>query len=179
VNLQTRAYLFAAAAHASVNQVRKYTGEPYIAHPVEVVCILASESSRQPTPEMIAAAFLHDVVEDTPITIEQVRAEFGIYVADLVSDLTDVTKPEDGNRATRKAIELERIAKTSPQAKTIKLADLISNTRSIAEHDPKFAKVYLPEKMALLDVLHEGDRRLWQVAMEQITNLIFAMAAAA
>ena len=52
----------------------------------------------------------------------------------------------------------------TPEAKTIKLADLIDNTKSIVEHDPRFAKVYLEEKRLLLEVLKDGDETLWQQA---------------
>ena len=86
---------------------------------------------------------------------------FGNEVADLVYWLTDVSRPEDGNRAVRKNIDLLHIAGASPAAKTIKLADIISNSRSILTHDRKFAQVYIPEKAALLSVLTEGDAGLW------------------
>lgn len=150
---------FAAKAH--VGQKRKYTGEPYIAHPAAVVALVQSVPH---TPEMIAAAWLHDTVEDTDTTLDDVREAFGDAVADLVEMLTDVSRPEDGNRAARKALDREHIAKASPQAKTIKLADLIDNSRSIMAHDPTFARVYLAEKRLLLDVLTEGDPTLYAMA---------------
>ena len=120
------------------------------------------------TPEMIAAALLHDVVEDTDASLEDILHRFGSAVADLVRDLTDVSQPEDGNRATRKALDRAHTAQASAAAKTIKLADLISNSRSIVEFDPKFAKVYLKEKALLLDVLTEGDEILLKKAAEFI-----------
>lgn len=113
---------------------------------------------------MICAAWLHDTVEDTPATLDEVERVFGFEVAALVEMLTDVSKPSDGNRAVRKAIDREHTAKASPQAKTIKLADLIDNTRSITEHDPKFAAVYLAEKALLLEVLRDGDATLLEIA---------------
>ncbi len=158
---EDRARTFATAAHAAIGQVRKYTDEPYIAHPAAVVEIVRS---RPHTSEMIAAAWLHDVVEDTVASIETIREEFGEQVAALVADLTDVSRPEDGNRQARKSIDREHMAKASPSAKTIKLADLIDNTRSIVARDPDFAKVYLSEKRQLLEVLREGDPVLWQMA---------------
>jgi (p)ppGpp synthase/HD superfamily hydrolase len=160
-DLETRAKAFATQAHASIDQRRKYTNEPYINHPAAVVEIVRSVPH---TPEMLAAAWLHDVVEDTPVTLDQVEAEFGPEVAALVECLTDVSKPQDGNRATRRAIDREHTAKASPAAKTIKLADLIDNTRNIVALDPGFARVYLPEKLQLLAVLEEGDPTLWAEA---------------
>src|SRR5690606_11405266 len=96
-----RAKLFATAAHHAVGQVRKYTGEPYISHPAEVVSILSEVEGV--TKRMIAAAWLHDVVEDTGVPLSVIREHFGDEVAGLVEGLTDVSRPEDGNRAARKA----------------------------------------------------------------------------
>jgi hypothetical protein len=74
--------------------------------------------------------------------------------------LTDVSAAADGNRAVRKAIDLAHTAKACADAKTIKLADLLSNTASIVEHDPGFARVYLKEKSAMLAVMTDGDATL-------------------
>lgn len=156
---------FCIAAHAAVGQVRKYTGEPYSMHPMEVARIIV-EHVPDYTDEMICAALLHDVVEDTQVPLEVVRAMFGPTVADMVEQLTDVSKPEDGNRAVRKAVDKRHTAQACPAAKTVKLADLISNSSSITAHDPEFAKVYLAEKRALLEVLREGDPTLYQMAYE-------------
>lgn len=163
--LEDRARIFATAAHAAVGQLRKYTNEPYIVHPAEVVSIL---KTRPHDPEMIAAAWLHDVVEDTGVTIEVIRAEFGSKVSDLVGWLTDVSRPDHGNRAARKAIDRAHTAAAPAEAQTIKLCDLISNTKSIVAHDPEFAKVYLKEKQLLLEVLTKGDRELYNRASKQV-----------
>ena len=163
--LETRARVFATAAHAAVGQLRKYTFEPYIVHPAEVVEILKTVDH---TPEMIAAAWLHDTVEDTGVTLELVRREFGDTVADLVGWLTDVSRPDHGNRAQRKAVDRAHTAQAPAEAQTIKLCDLISNTRSIVEHDEKFARTYLAEKRLLLEVMTKGDPALMARARAQI-----------
>lgn len=155
---------FASLAHAG--QTRKYTGEPYFNHCKEVADLVAEAGGDD---AMVAAAYLHDVVEDTNIPLERICREFGDDIAGLVSDLTDVSKPSDGNRKTRKAIDLEHTAKASPRAKTIKLADIISNSASILERDPDFAKVYLEEKRAQLEVLKDGDPKLW---LRALTSLV-------
>jgi (p)ppGpp synthase/HD superfamily hydrolase len=121
-------------------------------------------------PEMQAAALLHDVVEDTPVSIKEIKDEFGPRVAALVSDLTDVSKPEDGNRATRKELDRQHTAKASPDAKTVKLADLISNGKSIIKDDPNFAKVFMKEKAALLDVMTEGNIILLKQASDMVAS---------
>jgi (p)ppGpp synthase/HD superfamily hydrolase len=163
-DLETRALAFAEQAHASIDQRRKHTGEPYIVHPMAVAELVRSVPH---TPEMIAAAYLHDVVEDTPVTINQIETEFGKKVADLVGWLTDVSTPEDGNRQTRKMLDLQHASQAPAEAKTIKIADLIDNSISISKHDPNFWKVYRREKHALLGVLREGDATLWERAARQ------------
>ncbi|HID50025.1 MAG TPA: HD domain-containing protein, partial [Chromatiales bacterium] len=115
-------------------------------------------------PETIAAAWLHDVVEDTPATLYDIEREFGPGVARLVDQLTDVSKPGDGNRATRKALDREHLARASARAKTVKLADLAHNCEDICQHDPRFARVFLDEMAALLEVLQEGDPELFRLA---------------
>jgi len=163
--LVEKALQFATAAHEG--QVRKYTGEPYIVHPVEVMEIVKTVSDDA---AMHAAALLHDVVEDTDITIEDIIREFGDDVAQLVDDLTDVSKPEDGNRKTRKALDRAHSAMASARAQTVKLADLISNGRDILQHDRHFAKVFLAEKDLLLEVLTKGDAKLHAIASEIVHN---------
>ena len=163
--LEHRARLFATAAHAAVGQLRKYTFEPYIVHPQEVAEIVRSVPH---TEVQLAAAWLHDVVEDTGVTIELIREEFGSEVSDLVGWLTDVSRPDHGNRSQRKAIDRAHTAQAPAAAQTVKLADLISNTQSIVEHDPKFAVTYLQEKRLLLEVLTRGDPGLLRRARSQI-----------
>ena len=155
--LVVRSRAFAAAAHGALDHRRKYTSEPYIEHLESVARMVAEVSG---TPEMIAAALLHDIVEDTPVTAEQIEMEFGAAVAELVRQLTDVSRPEDGNRAHRKALDRDHLGEGSAEAKRIKLADLIDNAISIEKHDPRFAKVYMREKQLLLEVLADGDARL-------------------
>lgn len=156
-NLEYKAKLWAKRWHAG--QLRKYTNTPYYLHPGAVAQIVKTVPH---TPEMVAAAWMHDTLEDTNATESEMRIEFGDQVTELVLWLTDVSKPSDGNRAARKLIDREHTRKASPEAKTIKLADLIDNSVSIVEHDPDFAKVYLAEKRLLLDeALREGDATLW------------------
>jgi (p)ppGpp synthase/HD superfamily hydrolase len=167
-DLEARALAFAKTAHESIGQTRKYTGEPYIVHPIAVAEIVRSVPH---TPEMIAAAYLHDVVEDTPVTIDEVRATFGDTVAELVDWLTDVSRPGDGNRRKRRGLDIKHTAKAPPDAKTIKLADLIDNSLTIAKHDRRgFWPVYRREKLALLEVLKDGDETLWQRAAAKANN---------
>jgi (p)ppGpp synthase/HD superfamily hydrolase len=160
MSLVEKARLFATAAHGAIGQVRKYTGDPYIVHPAKVVelihcgCDIVDEVT-------LSAAWLHDVVEDTKITNDEIRKHFGDDVANLVSDLTDVSRPEDGNREARKKLDREHLAKADPRAKTVKLADMADNTKCIIKHDKDFAKVYLREKRLLLPLLKEGNSMMF------------------
>ena len=154
-----RAEQFAQQAHA--NHKRKYTGLPYYTHLDEVRNIVKSAGGNA---NMQAAALLHDTIEDTPTTEQDILDEFGPAIAKLVVELTDVSKPEDGNRATRKGIDRDKLAGVSADAQTIKYADLISNGKDIAKNDPKFAKVYQKEKADLLRVMTKGNKKLYQQA---------------
>jgi len=128
VALVERAFAFAEAAH--VNQRRK-DGSPYIGHPVEVAHICYR--LRLDTPS-IAAALLHDTVEDTSATLESVREEFGDHISSLVHGLTKVTKEESMDR---ELVQVEtyrrmlmRFAET-PSVIAIKLADRLHNMRTL------------------------------------------------
>lgn len=166
-DIERRAKEFADRHHAAIGQTRKYTGEPYINHPAAVAELVRSVPH---TPEMLAAAWLHDTVEDTEATLIEVRHEFGAEVAAMVEMLTDVSKPSDGNRKARKTLDRAHTEQASPSAKTIKLADLIDNSHSIIERDQEFAKVYLAEKAELLEVLTEGDPTLYAMAAEIVRS---------
>lgn len=151
------AYRFAKESH--YGQVRKYTDEPYINHPVEVAQIVAGVTDDV---RAIAAAFLHDVIEDCGVTVKQlIDAGFSFDTAMFVNQLTDISLPTDGNRKFRKELDRRYLSRATPLAKTIKLADLISNSKSIIKHDPKFAKTYMAEKRELLKVLIDGDHTLY------------------
>lgn len=161
MNLEVSAALFAAMHHQRMNQRRKYTLEPYIVHPEAVASLVHSVPH---TEAMAAAAWLHDVVEDCGVLLSEIQEHFGGEVARLVGDLTDVSVPGGGNRLTRRAIDRMHTAHACPLAKTIKLADIIDNVRSIRALDPGFAHVYLREKRLVLPHLLEGDPTLWAMA---------------
>ncbi len=173
--LVEKAKQFATIAHKRINQLRKYNNQPYTVHLSSVANIVASVTDDE---EMIAAAWLHDVVEDTPATLYDVEKEFGTGVAELVENLTDISKPGDGNRLTRKSIDKKHIAHASQRAKTIKLADLIDNASDICKHDVKFAELYLQEMSALLGVLDEGDTALYKRAWKTYHKCLLSLESA-
>lgn len=144
-----RAQTVASAAH--VGQNRKYTGEPYLVHPQAVADIIARHNGAA---WLQAAALLHDTIEDTELTLEDLVGEFPPEVVDAVDYMTE--RAWAGNRKIRKTAECCRLAQGSTDCQSLKLADLIDNTSSIVEHDPSFAVVYLREKRALLDALSDA-----------------------
>ena len=90
------ALMLAITAHG--NQRRKYTGAPYVVHPIHVSKIVETVVH---TPEMVAAALLHDVVEDTNVTLKQIESQFGSVVAEYVHYCTNVSEKKDGNQIGR------------------------------------------------------------------------------
>ena len=146
----TLARVYATAAHAAVGQRRKYTDQPYIVHPIRVAEIVDLYGG---TDDMISAAYLHDVVEDTAVSIDDINDMFGSAVAVIVDGLTDVSKPEDGNRAVRKAMDRQHSADATWAVQFVKCADIIDNAADIGDNDPSFNVVYRKEMAALLKVL--------------------------
>ena len=144
------ALTYATAAHAAIGHMRKYTEDPYIVHPIRVAGIVRDYGG---TDDMISAAYLHDVVEDTCITILNIETTFGSAIAAIVDGLTDISVPDDGNRATRKAMDRKHSAEATYEAQFVKCADIIDNASDIGEHDPSFNVVYCKEMVALLEVL--------------------------
>lgn len=161
------------AREAHKNQVRKYTGNPYTDHLAEVAGIVATVTNWDALNAecLIATAWLHDVMEDcgigaselTAILYDEHKHRIG-ETEQVVRGVMFLSDLESGNRATRKRLSCERLAKAPRWVQTIKYADLISNTSSIVEHDPAFAKAYLREKRDLLKVMTKGDDRLRAIA---------------
>jgi len=157
---------YAAEAHG--DQKRKYTGEPYIVHPIAVAQTVASVTYDC---NMISAAFLHDVIEDTDKTYEDIYdAGFMYEISEYVLGMTDISVPSDGNRAARKALDREHLAEQGSQVHTIKLADLIDNSKSILAYGGKFAPIYIEEKKLLLRVLTKGDVSLQEKASDIVKS---------
>ncbi len=128
--LLDRAIIFAVRAHAGTE--RRGKGFPYIVHPMEAVEIVATIT---PDQELLAAAALHDTVEDTDVTIEQIRDEFGERIASLVASESDTFEEgvsEEDSWHARKQAAIDRLAHASHEAKIVALGDKLSNMRAIA-----------------------------------------------
>jgi (p)ppGpp synthase/HD superfamily hydrolase len=165
LKLVDKARIYAFAAHHAIGHMRKYTGEPYVFHLREVADMVQLAGG---TEEMVAAAYLHDILEDTEVPYNELWLEFGDTVANYVQWLSDATTLADGNRKTRKQIERDRYYHAPPEVQTIKLADLISNAGSICNADKKFAEIYMNEKRDLLPLLCHGDTGLYTRAWKII-----------
>lgn len=150
-----KALQFAQEMHKG--QVRKYTGEDYVNHPVAVADLveLYLEENGYTDEEIttaIAVAILHDTVEDTPATHEDIEVVFGEEVAKGVWFLTKVPNYV-GNRATRKKMCEARLAQAPEIIRIIKTFDMMHNSYSIEEHDPKFFKLFQKETKSLLKAM--------------------------
>ena len=158
------------------NQKRKYTGEPYVNHTVQVAKIVKNYGGDD---VMVYAAVLHDVLEDTNTTKEELfnhlRQIIGsgkaIEVVKLVQELTDVFIKDDYpniNRKGRKEMEAMRLGAISPKAQTIKYADLLDNGQDIMKNDPKFGRVYLKEKEQILKHMNKGNQELYKKCLSAL-----------
>jgi (p)ppGpp synthase/HD superfamily hydrolase len=167
---------FANKAHGT--QTRKYSTDPYIVHPVRVMETLKKyDASRA----MLAAALLHDVLEDTPVSPVEMVTFLKTLLPDdeaeltlkMVTELTDVyikSAYPEWNRRVRKDKELDRVIKISPDAQTIKYADILDNSTEIVAHDPSFAKRYLFESRAILQKATKGNPALREEALRVINR---------
>ena len=129
-DLLDRAIIFAVNAHH--NTERRGKGFPYIVHPMEAVEIVATIT---PDQELLAAAALHDTIEDTDVTVEQLRELFGERVAHLVQEESDQFTEgvsEADSWHDRKQAAIDRLAHASHDAKIVAMGDKLSNMRAIA-----------------------------------------------
>ena len=146
--LLDRAIIFAVKAHAGTE--RRGKGFPYIVHPMEAMEIVATIT---PDQELLAAAALHDTVEDTNVTIEEIRDQFGERVANLVAAESDVFiegKSEEETWHARKQAAMDRLAAAPHDAKIVALGDKLSNMRAIARD-------YATMGDKLWDIFHAKD----------------------
>ena len=129
IALLAKAFDFAAQKH--IDQRRKgANAEPYINHPAEVAHILAASGASLAT---VAAGMLHDTIEDTETTYEELKREFGENIADIVRECSD---DKSLPKAERKRLQAETALHKSDEARQVKIADKISNLRSILKSPP-------------------------------------------
>ena len=141
--LLDRAIVFAVKAHAGTE--RRGKGFPYIVHPLEAMEIV---STITPDQELLAAAALHDTVEDTDVTIDDIRREFGDRIASLVQ--IESVGDEEGTWHERKQKAIDKIANAPLDAKIVAMGDKLSNMRAIARD-------YAVQGDALWKLFHASD----------------------
>ncbi|MFB7787448.1 RelA/SpoT family protein [Streptomyces vinaceus] len=168
LSLLRRAYVLAESSHRG--QMRK-SGEPYITHPLAVTLILAELGAETTT---LTASLLHDTVEDTEVTLDQVRAEFGDEVCFIVDGVTKVEKIDYGAAAEPETFRKMLVATGNDvRVMSIKLADRLHNMRTLG--------VMRPEKQARIakvtrDVLIPLAERLGVQALKsELEDLVFAI----
>jgi GTP diphosphokinase / guanosine-3',5'-bis(diphosphate) 3'-diphosphatase len=175
---------FAIKAHG--DQKRKYTGVPYWHHLEEVAQILMRYSA-SPWWSPPAGCTTRSRTPTPPT--RSWSARFGMPIANLVIEVTDVSQrssgntPEGvGNRILRKQIDRQFLAGASARGQMLKCADMLSNTKNIVEHGGNFARVYVPEKKLLIGVLdraRETYYEIWRAAYDQIVRAEPVISAAA
>ncbi|MBP9757486.1 MAG: bifunctional (p)ppGpp synthetase/guanosine-3',5'-bis(diphosphate) 3'-pyrophosphohydrolase [Candidatus Pacebacteria bacterium] len=173
--LRNHALQFATIAHG--NQVRKGNEHiPYIFHPVDVANEVIYFSGL-PVPELEVAsviALLHDTVEDTLVTLQDVRDQFGDAVADGVGALTKVDLPESNKHSKLAELEenLERLKTAPAYVQAVKLADRISNLKSFpAMWGREKVSNYLDESALIARALAAASEGLHARLLSRIANM--------
>jgi guanosine-3',5'-bis(diphosphate) 3'-pyrophosphohydrolase len=150
------------AAHKHRDQRRKdRRASPYINHPIALATILTLEG-RVADPKILAAALLHDTIEDTRTSYEELKAAFGVRVAKTVLEVTDDKRLR---KHTRKRLQVEHAPRLSRDAKLVKLADKICNLRDLGVHPPvgwnkRRRREYFDWAKRVIDGLRGTNRRL-------------------
>lgn len=146
-DLVTRAAEFSRAAHEG--QLRA-SGEPFATHPAAAAEILIQHGVQDA--EVLAAAYLHDVLEDTAVDAAQLRTKFGPIVTRLVEELTNRTWPGRTPQQKQDAL-LQKARSMSDAAKLLKLADRLHNVREMTAWNEQRQKKYAERTMELLEAL--------------------------
>lgn len=157
------AYYFANAAHAAVKQKRNYTDEPYIVHPVAVLALLMEYCPDIVTTQVACASLLHDTTEDTGVTSQLILQMFGFRVESMVKRLSKATTTSFGNRLERHEVELRRLATSTADVQSIKVADLINNYQSLQGRGTAFQLTFFQEGNQLVEAMKSADPRIVQV----------------
>lgn len=166
-------------AHSRIGQLRKGSGRAYIEHPERVAEAVwkLMEGDKRITPETVAAAWLHDTIEDTNITEAEILAVVPLRVLELVKELTNPSKnfvflpeykklPRGAVRAMKKKMDRDHLAHVSWEAKLIKLADRIDNVSDMENMDQDFCLLYADESDLLLEALR-GTHELLEEELER------------
>lgn len=158
------------AVQAHEGQTRADGSTPYVTHPIAVACIVAALPDAKA--EHVAAALLHDVLEDTDVTQEALKAAVGDAVTDLVVWLTNPSKGSEEPREARKRMDREHAIRAPTWAQRIKLADRLHNVGTIATKGASFARLYAAETRLLVDAIGHAEPALAAAIMEKINEVV-------
>lgn len=170
---------FCIKAHG--DQKRKYTNDPYYFHLENVNELFRRYSTFNEIYKY--AAYGHDLLEDTDESAMSIISflhnnlgydvEDSFLITNTIQELTDIYTKENYpslNRAKRKELEAYRLWSISPEAQTIKYADLIDNLKDIVPHDKDFGRVYVYEKEFILQGMNKGDKILYDLAKQELES---------
>lgn len=186
-NLMCGASELANNAHSRVGQLRKGSGQAYIVHPERVakrIWEIMISGDKRVTPNTVAAAWLHDTLEDTDITEAEILAVVPPSVLEIVKELTNPSKqfvfkpeykklPRGSVRAMKKQMDRDHLAHVSWDAKLIKLVDRIDNVSDMHGMDQEFCFLYADESVMLLDALrgtHESLEEELEAAIQALRD---------
>jgi len=159
---------FAAKAHAGAK--RRYSGEPYLNHCLRVM----GRTLQYLEVQYACAAVMHDTIEDTDVTYDDIAEIFGEYVADIVAGLTNPTKGLPDPRAVRKQKDRDHLRDQPVGIKIIKMIDRIDNLSDVSRAvalDPGFVDTYIPESWELWKVIKDANQNLAKELEECISYL--------
>jgi (p)ppGpp synthase/HD superfamily hydrolase len=157
---------FAIRKHG--DQMRDFDPEPYWHHCGRVANRLIRYSA---STEIVVAGWLHDTLEDTDATFEELVLEFGAESADIVLEVTNVSHFDHGRRPMRKRLDRQYLAGASWKGQMVKCADIIDNIPSMVEHNLKFAQIYVPEKreqMLAMTNIRQVCYPIWAAAFDVV-----------
>lgn len=167
MNIDTHQDVIAFAVNAHAGQERKFgKKEPYVLHPMRVACLLSAMCPEEK--RMVVLALLHDTFEDTDTTYDTLATLFGVDMADMVIDLSDMQTSKFGDKATRNRRHASKLQKCNYIVQTVKAADIYDNCRDQVQMNPSKlgAKRYLEEKFLVLNHLDDVDSKVWHLAMD-------------
>jgi len=156
------------ATNAHLGQVRKYTNEPYINHPIRVSEWLATFHVGE---QIEAAALCHDVIEDCDCAYEDLEAHVGVNVADIVLEVTNLNFVDGTPRHKKFWANLAKLMCASHQAQTLKCGDIYDNCKDVYELDPSYAVRYIAEKFILIRLFTRAQSNVLEATVNMLSDV--------
>ena len=167
-NKVLRAAFVARIAHDK--QRRKYNGRPYVTHPARVAAMISIHP--EANEDLVCAAWLHDVLEDTWVHADLLGMMFGDSVVSLVQEVTNPSKSSDAPRRQRKQQDIEHLKQVSRAAKILKLHDRIDNLQEMENAATDFKKLYSKESLVFAEAIGDVDPSLKKQLLELAESML-------